>query len=480
MTRHEAVVLSYLEWLRLINTGGIRLDEHRIARWKPDFAAPSDIVAELMCGAPDVGTSANDFVLAVLEPEVLDRISSNGIYLGRRLPIEMVKSFHSFSEKACVLHHHDAVKAGMAIDTTPLAAGWANWVKSSEDAERRSCGMALLDLMNVPLNDRYSEAAQWVVSQENRIDYEKIVRWRDTMSYGWACVLNSYNARPRVELKPPEEVKNELRAIQKDLDVEQPFLANAPRLCDFVLKFDDEGEIPTNFLALAALKQHERYVVKRDGAALDLDGLFADVAFLEDLDIGSAALFIQTLGERLPSELIRALKANGVRRLMALPEVPVVVDANSGPELHPAEDVGITDVTDIYGPVQEPTEGRQEKSTVDTMPTFGAVDTASEPKAEPQARVPDDENGGKAYKKEKNTSKQSARKESHVEQPTLPLGGEQFEGTSSKKLPRKKEKVADSGTVTKERNTPARAKNSKAVSGSSKSETRKMGTKPQP
>ena len=326
MTRQEAVVLSYLEWVRLINTGSIRLDERRITRWSPLRSEPSEIVAELMLGAPDLGTSANAFVLAVLAPDVLDRVRMIGIDLGRRLPVEMVKSFHSFSETARTIHGHDADKAGVEIALTPLAIGWTKWVESVEAAERQSRGTTLLDLMALSLNDKFDRPSGWVAIQESRIVGEKIARSRDTMFYGWACALNSVNARPGADVKLPADVREEMQLLQKEYMVDQPFLAAAPLLCNFVKTLAADGDVPTDLLALASLKQYERYVAKQEGAALDLDSLYADIDFLEGLDIGSATLFVQTLGERLPSELVRALKARRVRRPVNATTVKNAVD----------------------------------------------------------------------------------------------------------------------------------------------------------
>lgn len=315
MTRKEAVVLSYLEWVRLINKGGIRLDDRRITRWSPEKTADQDVVAELMLGAPDLGTSANSFVLAILEPDVLDRVGANGMNLGKRLPIEMVRSFHSFTETACIVHGHDAKAADSEITLSHMSKGWIRWVDAVEKEEREAKGVALTQLFSLTPDDW---SAEWVKSQESRIDHEKIAKSRDTMYYGWACVLNSVNARPNVTIELTECVREEIRCLQKDFNMEQPFLAAAPSLREFVEGLHDPKETPSDFLALAALKQHERYVTKRDGAALDVEGLTADVNFLRERDAGSATMLVQALGERLPSEIIRALKKN-----LAVGSVPV-------------------------------------------------------------------------------------------------------------------------------------------------------------
>lgn len=319
-------MLSYLEWVRLVNTGGIRLDDRRITRWSPEKTAEKDVVAELMLGAPDLGTSANSFVLAILEPDVLDRVGANGMNLGKRLPIEMVRSFHSFTETACIVHGHDAKAADSEITLSHMSKGWLRWVEAVEKEEREAKGVSLTQLFLLAPDDW---SAEWVRSLESRIDHEKIAKSRDTMYYGWACVLNSVNARPNVTIELPEDVREEIRCLQKDFNVEQPFLAAAPSLREFVEGLHDPKETPSDLLAFAALKQHERYVTKRDGAALDVEGLAADVNFLRERDAGSATMLVQVLGERLPSEIIQALKKSMAGRSVPEPSSGDAADKGS-------------------------------------------------------------------------------------------------------------------------------------------------------
>lgn len=314
MTRQEAVVLSYLEWVRLINSGGIRLDDRRITLWSPEKSQPTEIVADLMLGAPDLGISANAFVLAMLEPEILDRVEENGIKLGKRLSLEMIRSFHSFTETARTVHSHDANAVGVKITLTPLAQGWLGWVECVESAERRTRGQKLLQMFSLSPSNLPDQSAAWLTTQEMRIDYEKIARWRDTMYYGWACTLNSVNSRPGIDLQLPPDVKEEISPLQKDYDVDKSFLVAAPRLCTFVGTLADKNESPLHLLALAAFKQHERYVAKCEGEALDIDSLHADIEFLKKKDIGAATMLARALGERIPSELIHAISTNmGIR-----------------------------------------------------------------------------------------------------------------------------------------------------------------------
>ena len=344
MKRQEAVALSYLEWVRLIGTGAIRLGEDRILRWRPDRTDPVDVVADLMAGAPDLGTSATSFVLAMLEPEVLDRIREGGINLGQRLNLEAVRSFHSFGDTALAIHRQDAKAAGVAIDITPLAAGWAPWAEAVETADLRARGEALLALLDVPSCGRFGEAKEWLSNRERHIAHDDIIRARDSMFFGWACVLNAHKVSTGVAPILPADVKDEADALRRDFDVDQPFLARAPRLRDFVADLAAEGERPADLLAMASLKQHERYIIKREGAALDLPSLFDDISVLEALNGGAAGFLVQGLGERVPSGLIRALKVQGVTRPVAAAGVPTlpIDEADRVPEQIDAADVAPT------------------------------------------------------------------------------------------------------------------------------------------
>ncbi|MGI1661328.1 hypothetical protein ACRDNQ_03720 [Palleronia sp. KMU-117] len=309
MTSLEAVTLSYLEWVRLIGTGTIRLDERRIFRWRHDRVDPVDVVCNLMLGAPDLGTSSTGFVLAMLKPELLDQLRTGDLYLGQRLHLEAVRSFHSFSEAALAVHRHDAEAAGLTIDLTPLAAGWAEWVLAVEAADRRARGESLLAILDVPPCDHFVRIAAWLKEREQCIVDDDIARSRDSMFFGWACVLNSQKIISGAAPSLPPDVKEEADALRRDFNVDQPFLARAPLLSRFVGSLAGEREQPAYLLAMASLKQHERYVIKREGAALDLPSLMDDIRILSAHDHGAASLLVQSLGERLPGELIRALKA---------------------------------------------------------------------------------------------------------------------------------------------------------------------------
>ena len=345
--RHEAVALSYLEWVRLIGTGAIRLDEQRIVRWRQDRADYTDVVSELMLAAPDLGTSATSYVLAMLEPEVLDRIREGGLYLGKRLNLESVRSFHSFGDAALPVHRHDAEAAGVQIDLTPLAVGWAPWAAAVEAADRRARGAAMLVMLDVSSCDRFNEATGWLANRERCIAHDDIVRARDSMFFGWACVLNAHKVSTGVAPILPSDVKDEAAALRGDFNVDQPFLARAPLLRDFVTTLAADGNRPEDLLVMASLKQHERYVIKREGAAVDLQSLFDDIRILEELDVGAAGFLVQALGERLPSELVRAIKAQGVTRVIA----PTDVSTSAGegaPEAPGQIDRG--EVVPTYGP----------------------------------------------------------------------------------------------------------------------------------
>lgn len=305
MRRHEAVVLSYLEWTRLITKGSIWLDESRIVRWMPE-APDHEIVAALMRRTPDGGTKDIAYVQVMLRPEMLDRVKSDGTDLGTWLPIEMVRSFHAFTEYARTIHGHDARKADVEIALSPLSEGWAQWVNTMERFERKRRGETLANLFSLTPDDW---SAEWVSEKESLInhDAQAVVKAHDTMYYGWACALNWINERQPLKDLITAEVRAEIQRLAKDYDVAQPFLSTSPILRDFVSGLNHEKELPTDLLAFAALKQHERYVIKRDGAALDVDGLIADVETLKVLDPGSATVLVQNLGERLSGEIIRAV-----------------------------------------------------------------------------------------------------------------------------------------------------------------------------
>ena len=79
----DAVVLTYIEWARLVDRGWLRLHRSRVVRvagWAEPLAEPDFDV--LMENAPDVGLSTTDYVIAELKFEVLSPISTNSLNLG--------------------------------------------------------------------------------------------------------------------------------------------------------------------------------------------------------------------------------------------------------------------------------------------------------------------------------------------------------------------------------------------------------------
>lgn len=417
MTRQEAVVLSYLEWVRLINTGGIRLDEGRITRWSPQKTAEKDVVAELMRGAPDLGTSANAFVLVMLEPDVLDRIRSNSMDLGKRLSISMVRSFHSFTETAWKIHSHDAAATDSEITLSSMSKGWLRWVDAVENAEREAKGKTLAQLFSLTPGDC---SAEWIQSMESRIDYEKIAKSRDTMFYGWACVLNSIKARRNIET--PADVSNEIRRLQKDFNVEQPFLDVAPLLREFVEGLRDPKEKPSDLLALAALKQHERYVTKRDGAALDVEGLTADVEFLKARDAGSATMLVQVLGERLPPEIVWSLEKSMAGR--GSPE----------PYSENATDNGAFEGSEKKGQVRRtvPQGDSEERTGVDGAQ---AASGAAEVSEQAFSRAVAETGGADTSQPPASSAADSATDDSNISRSRTPIAAEQCQGNSQEEQP---------------------------------------------
>lgn len=312
MTRQEAVIISYLEWVRLIGAGAIRLDEARIVRWRSDRAEPVQVVADLMRRAPDLGTSATGFILTMLEPDVFGPMQEGGIYLGKRLSLDSVRTFHSFGDTALAIHKHDADASGVEVSLAPLGEGWGQWVTAMESADRRARGEELLALFSVPPCDDFYEASARLGRRERCIVPDDIVRSRDSMFFGWACVLNALKVSTGMAPDLPVDVKEEASILRRDFNVDQPFLAQAPRLFEFVAGLAAEGEQSTELLVMAALKQHERYVIKREGTVLDLASIFDDIRLLDELDAGASGFLVRALGERMPAELIRTLKVSGV------------------------------------------------------------------------------------------------------------------------------------------------------------------------
>src|SRR5688572_19527426 len=104
----EAVVLTYLEWTRLIGNAWIRIDPSRIVRYQSDPVDYADVIFDLMRKAPDIGDNPADFILATLNLEAFNKHRSAFADLGYRLTFSTVNAFYSFTEYALAVHEHDA------------------------------------------------------------------------------------------------------------------------------------------------------------------------------------------------------------------------------------------------------------------------------------------------------------------------------------------------------------------------------------
>lgn len=346
----EAIILTYLEWIRLLGRGWIRIDPSRIARYnETEEYNYSDLICELMRKVPDVGASVTDFIFTKLSLAVLDRhrLDSRNLDLGYRLTLESVKGFYSFTNNAFIVHDHDAQERNCSIlqlSPQTLTKGWETWSKASTviAANLRSKAFLLrFGLQFFAANNRLIDISR---EFELIVEHDRIAKNQDTMFFGWSYVLNIIKLKflkNGMVMKLPPDANIEANSLRSDHNTDQPFFTRAPKtinsLQDVLKSFPPTDGTPSinEYLAIATLKQYERYLLKHEGSNINHTCFEVDVRFLFSLNPDAAAFLVSEMGARLPEGAIISLKTLPVIHLE--PKEPVRPSAVTLQESEPTQ-----------------------------------------------------------------------------------------------------------------------------------------------
>jgi hypothetical protein len=319
----EAIILTYLEWMRLIGRGWIRIDEDRVKKYDGEKESNyTDLICELMRKVPDVGMSATDFIFTKLQPAVLERYRSESglLDLGHRLTLSTVEGFYSFTKNALIVHQHDAQERNCSIlQLAPQTMGeaWGVWNKTAAAIGAGLRSTAFLSRFGLQMSPRTKRLIGISSAIESIVEHETIARTQDTMCYGWSYVLNAIKIKfleNKSKLELPSEVIAEIKSLRVNEKTEQPFLKLAPKILYFLkdvlkdLPSSNESPSINDYLAIATLKQYERYLVKHEGSDINHTCFEADVQHLFSLDQDAAAFLVSEMGVRLPDGAILSLE----------------------------------------------------------------------------------------------------------------------------------------------------------------------------
>lgn len=313
----EAVILSYLEWIRLIERGWIKLDRSRLVRYASDREDHTDLVFDLMRNAPDVGVSSTDFILTTMRPVVLDKLRAPFCVAGERLALNTkAMEFHSFTENALAVHEHDARTRNIPISLASRAfcGAWQVWSMALDDIAADIRSQALSSKFHLPVAGDYHLVE---TMKQLTVDNEKIAKSQDTMCFGWAYVLNGLkNIVGSITL--PQVVKNEMLALQREFGTDRPFLSRAPKLKDYFRTWSEAPDsLPVclgpigqaDFLAIATLKHYERCNIKSEGRDFNYRCFQDDVREIAQINNSAAAFLVYQMGARLPDWIVASLQA---------------------------------------------------------------------------------------------------------------------------------------------------------------------------
>lgn len=321
----DAVLLTYLEWVRLVSCGWLRLHNARVVRcdgWNGPLAKLH--FDALMESAPDVGMSATDYVVAELKYEVWPPLSMHDLHLGRVLNLDQVLRFSCFNESAYQVMnatYNGPSKFTVQLFEQPML--WSEWHKRVSHAAAENRAERLLAHLNVP-------APSEIFKEETTAIFVNIPdthhKSKGTKAFGWVTAL----AIPRQNLilsdkhtQASEAVQSSVKNLQTDFQVNLPFFGGISTEIANQVFTDPQYEKICRALVVCATYMHYSYLMQRSNYRdFAYDAFVQDVIWLNEKHIDLAAQLIDKIARDMPDELLlRILLQN---RKNSVFEVPVI------------------------------------------------------------------------------------------------------------------------------------------------------------
>ena len=373
----QVVILTYLEWIRLIRNTWIRFDKSRIVSYNFDSNNQNpeyylDCIAELMRHTPDVDESSTGFILVVLKDEKTNFEAHSSLVadLGHRFKLSMVESFYSLTDNALMQHEFDAKAAGIEIEYAPIEflTAWSTWREQSKSIADNYRGELLLSRfqLNKDAND-YERILQGLEFLKQNVVEDKIIKSQDTMFYGWSYILNVLKNLNDSEKNLNAKLKAEFNSRQSDYKTSQTFLLNTQLLQDYVSTYLPNDTIKLNLielLAIATYIQYERYVFKNEGRNFSRQNFEEDVQILKELNEQAAAFLVYKLGALLHERDIESMGND-----------PVVQEVDE--EILKNSSINIDEKTELSSTKQEDEQVQTESEVNDKIKWVESVSTWS-------------------------------------------------------------------------------------------------------
>lgn len=319
----DAVVLTYLEWDRLVRDSYLRMPRSRIVRvagWAEPLAE-ADFDA-LMETAPDVGLSETNYVIAELKFEAWLPISANDFSLGRTLQLTQVLRFLALNEIAQrVLTATHSYPKEYPIQLFEQPKLWTGWLERISQACSKNRGLRLLAHMNtqnssvqpedtVALFEKLQEARQALSGQGK---YEKS---KGTRAFGWVTALAI--AKKMFDTQASSAVRASVDKLSNDFGVGESFFhAQSADIANEVLT-DPQYKKACSVLVVYAAYVHYAYLMQRsDYKIFGYDAFLKDFEWLRNKDTNLAAQLVYKTACDISDELLSRVLSQHPKSLLA-------------------------------------------------------------------------------------------------------------------------------------------------------------------
>ena len=314
----DAVVLTRLEWDRLVSCGWLRLHNARLTRVDDWSLSSAQLHFDiLMKTAPDVGISSSDYVLAELRYEVWPLIATHDFQLGRMLKLDQVQHFLCFDERACqVLNATYNGPIEYAVQLFQTAQLWIDWRERISHASEDNRAARLLEHFGLP--SPFEEFKQKPALFFDRLpDIQRSLSGikhyehaKGTRAFGWIVALAISKKNHTTEADP--NVKSMVKELQSEYSVDVPFFMNkSVEVADAVFSDPQYKEV-YNALVVCAAYVHYTYLIERSSyKKFGYNAFCQDVEWLKKQHINLAAQLVEKTACYMSDELLsRVLSQN--------------------------------------------------------------------------------------------------------------------------------------------------------------------------
>lgn len=307
----DAVVLTYLEWDRLVRDSYLRMPSRsrivRVAGWTEPLAE-ADFDA-LMETAPDVGLSETNYVIAELKFEAWSPISANDPSLGRTLQLTQVQRFLALNEIAqrvlTATHSYPKEYPIQLFEQPKLWIGWLQRISHACSYNRGLRLLAHLGIQNISVQsedtvvffEKLREARHTLSGQAK---YEKS---KGTRAFGWVTGLAI--ARKMFGTQASPAVIASVAELSNDFGVEDSFFhAQSTDITTEVLADPQYKEVCPTLVVFSAYVHYAYLMQRSDYKTFGYDAFLKDFEWLRNNDINLAAQLVYATARDMSDELL--------------------------------------------------------------------------------------------------------------------------------------------------------------------------------